>query len=200
MKRLGVLVMVLALGIGTTLSQAQTKKKRTVWVDAATGSHLGGGYVDAGDAENSSTSKIAAQENTPLGRAVATLDAKADTIVDGYGLLPTAVSWQTKVPVEVLNRQRTKSGLTYGQLLVANSLASASGKSFEQVLALRAKTRSWNQVAENLRISVKSIIGRLNAADESVKYAEARRRTKREQNLNDSGLSRANRPGIVPGG
>jgi hypothetical protein len=115
-------------------------------------------------------------------------------------LLPTAVSIQTKVPVEVLKKQRSASGLSYGQLLVANSLASGSGKSFDQILALRAKNRSWSQLATNLHISVKSIIARVNAADESVKYAESRRRLRREENLNDSGFHNGARIGVMPGG
>jgi hypothetical protein len=196
-----VVMVFVVLGIGATLVRAETPKSRSVWVPAPTGSHLGGGFTSSGDSNNKSASKLGTtQENTALGTAVATLDAKADTVVDGYALLPTAVSWQTKVPVEVLKKQRATSGLTYGQLLVANSLASGSAKSFNQILALRAKTGSWNQLAENLHVSVKSIIGRINAADDSLKYAESRRRVRRDQNLNDNGLPRGNRIGVTPGG
>lgn len=189
------------LGAGATIVRAQTTNERGVWVPPPLGSHIGGGYSKSGDTNNKSASTLGTvQENTPLGKAVATLDAKADTVVEGYTLLPTAVSWQTKVPAEVLKKQRAKSGLTYGQLLVANSLATGSGKSFEQILALRAKTQSWSQLAENIHVSAKSIVGRLNAADDSLKYAESRSRLRREQNLNDNGLPRGNRIGVTPGG
>jgi hypothetical protein len=158
------------------------------------GSHLGGGFVDTGAVDNQSTTKLAtAQENTALGTAVANLDAKARTIVEGYALMSTAVSWQTKVPVEVLKKQRATSGLTYGQLLVANSLASGSGKSFEQILALRAKSGNWSQLAANLHISVNSIVGRVKAADESLKYAEARRKLRRDDNLKSNDFQRSGR-------
>jgi hypothetical protein len=189
------------LGIETALVRAQAPQERSVWVPPPTGSHIGGGFTSSGDSNNKSASKLrTTQENTALGTAVATLDAKAATVVDGYALMPTAVAWQIKVPVEVLKKQRATSGLTYGQLLVANSLASGSGKSFDQILALRAKTRNWSQLAENLHVSVKSIIGRINAADDSLKYAESHRRLRREQNLNDNGLQRGNRIGVTPGG
>ena len=158
--------------------------------------------MDSGNEEdNKTTSKLGTtREDTTLATAVATLDARANTIVEGYALLPTAVSIQTKVPVEVLKKQRSASGLSYGQLLVANSLASGSGKSFDQILALRAKTGSWSQLAANLHINAKSIIGRINAADDSVKYAESRRRLRREENLKDSGFHPGARIGTFPGG
>jgi hypothetical protein len=164
------------------------------------GSHLGGGFVDTGDVDNNKSTAKLGTENTTLGKAVANLDAKAATVVDGYALMPTAVSWQTKVPAEVLKKQRAKSGLTYGQLLVANSLASGSGKSFEQILALRAKTRDWSQLAENLHVSVKSIVARVKAADESVTYAQARSKLRRDQNINATDFQRAGRSRNPAGG
>ena len=205
MKRICTVVMVLvAFGISATLSQAQSNapRKRTIWVAPPTGSHLGGGFVQTDEVDNSkSKSKRGfGQDNTPLGRAVASLDAKAGTVVDGFTLLPTAVSWQTKVPVEVLKKQRAKTGLSYGQLLVANSLATGSGKSFEQVLALREKTRDWSQLAANLRINVKSIVARVKAADESVKYAEARRNLRRDQSLKATDFQRGGRTRDSRGG
>jgi hypothetical protein len=160
------------------------------------GSHLGGGFVDSGVADNEATSRLGAvHENASLGKALARLDTKAAKTVEGWSLIATAVSWQTKVPVELLKKQRSMSGLTYGQLLVANSLASGSGKSFEQILVLRAKSRNWSQLAENLRISMKSIVGRLDAAGDSIEYAEYRRKIRREQNLKETDFQRDPREG-----
>ena len=201
MKRICTLVMV--FGILATLSRAQTtpRKKTTIWVPPPTGSHLGGGFVETGAGDNSkTTSKLSMNENTPLAKAVASLDAKASTVVDGFTLLPTAVSWQTKVPVEVLKKQHAKTGLTYGQLLVANSLAAGSGKSFDQVLALREKTRDWTQLAANLRVNVKSVVARVKAADDSVTYAEARRNLRREQNFKANDFQRGGRTRLPGGG
>lgn len=192
-----------AFGISATLMSAQTTapRKATIYVAPATGSHLGGGYVSSGAAapNNRSTSKLGG-ENTALGKAVASLDAKAGTVVEGYALMPTAVSWQTKVPTDVLQKQRQKTGLTYGQLLVANSLATGSGKTFEQVLALRAKSRDWSQLAQSLRVSEKSIVARLKAADDSVTYAEARRKLRRDQSINATDFQRGGRSRDPRGG
>lgn len=199
MKRArAVTILFLAVGMGTTLARAQTTvpRKKTIYVPPPMGSHLGGGFVDSGEADNEATSRLgAAQENADLGKALRRLDAKAAKTVEGWALLATAVSWQTKIPVEVLKKQRSMSGLTYGELLVADSLASGSNKSFEQILVLRAKSRNWSQLAENLHISIKSIVGRLDAADASIKYAEYRRKIRRQQNLKEADFQRNSRGG-----
>ena len=196
MKRTAALLIISVLAVSATVAWAQTNrpKKTTIWVAPPTGSHLGGGFVETGEVKNQSTSKTAVtNDNTALGIAVAQLDAKAGTVVDGYALMPVAVSWQTKVPVEVLKKQRTTSGLTYGQLLVANSLATGSGKSFDQILKLRAKNQNWSQLAEKLHVGVGSIVARVKAADASLKYAEARRKLRRDQSIDATDFQRSGR-------
>ena len=197
MKRIFALILTfLILGGSVTLAHAQANvpRKRTVWVPPPLGSHLGGGFVETGEVDNTSATNLAtSKENKALAEAITQLDAKAKTVVEGWALMSTAVSWQTKVPVDVLKKQRATSGLTYAQLLVANSLATGAGKSFDQVLALRAKTGNWSHLAGKLHISLKSIVARLDAASESITYAEARRKLRREQNLKDSDFQRDGR-------
>ncbi len=196
MKRTAALLIISVLAVSATVAWAQTNrpKKTTIWVAPPTGSHLGGGFVETDEVKNQSSSKTAVtNDNTALGIAVAQLDAKAGTVVDGYALMPVAVSWQTKVPVEVLKKQRTTSGLTYGQLLVANSLATGSGKSFDQILKLRAKNQNWSQLAEKLHVGVGSIVARVKAADASLKYAEARRKLRRDQSIDATDFQRSGR-------
>ena len=196
MKRTAALLIISVLAVSATVAWAQTNrpKKTTIWVAPPTGSHLGGGFVETGEVKNQSTSKTAVtNDNTALGIAVAQLDAKAGTVVDGYALMPVAVSWQTKVPVEVLKKQRAISGLTYGQLLVANSLATGSGKSFDQILKLRAKNQNWTQLAAKLHVGVGSIVARVKAADASLKYAEARRKLRRDQSIDATDFQRSGR-------
>ncbi len=194
MKRIRALVIIFAaLGISVTLVCAQTNapRKKTIWVPPPMGSHLGGGFVDSGEVNNESATRLeTAKENRALGKAIAKLDAKAKTAIDGWALMPTAVSWQTKVPVEILKGQRATSGLTYGELLVANSLATGSGKSFDQILAFRAKIQNWSQLARKLHIGVGSLIARLKAADESIQYAEYRRKIRRDQNFKETEFQR----------
>lgn len=160
------------------------------------GSHLGGGFVNAGETDNQSTTRLnSSQENPALATAITRLDAKAPVTVEGWSLLVTAVSWQTKVPAETLKKQRATTGLTYGQLLVANSLAAASGKSFDRILALRSTSPNWSQLAARLHINIESIVARLNTAGESIRYAEYRRKIRRAQNLKETEFQRRNNPG-----
>ena len=187
------------LSISATLATGQTNvpKKRTIWIPPPMGSHLGGGFVDTGETDNQSTTRLGtSEENTKLGAAVASFDAKAATTVEGWSLIAAAVSWQTKVPVDVLKKQRAGTGLTYGHLLVANSLATGSGKSFDQILVLRAKSQNWSQLAKKLHIGLDSIVARVKAADESLKFAEARRKIRREQNFKETDFQQKRNPGL----
>ncbi len=151
--------------------------------------------------DNQSSSKpVTAKENPALGTAIAKLDARAGTVVDGYTLMAAAVSWQTKVPVEILKKQHTASGLSYGQLLVANSLATGSAKSFDEIMALQARTESWSRLAEKLHVSLHSIVARANTATESITYAEARRKLRREENFKETDFQRGGRTRDPRGG
>ncbi len=202
MKRTPALLIISVLAVSATGAWAQTNtpKKTTIWVAPPTGSHLGGGFVETGEVKQSTSKTAVTNDNTALGIAVAQLDAKAGTVVDGYALMPVAVSWQTKVPVEVLKKQRTTSGLTYGQLLVANSLATGSGKSFDQILALKKKSQDWTQLATKLHVGVGSIVARVKAADASLKYAEARRKLRRDQSIDATDFQRGGRTRDSRGG
>ena len=170
--------------------QAQTsvpQKKRTVWVDAPTGSLLGRGTIDAGDNDvaRPSTAAVSAAEKPSFTAALSNLNAQSATTVEGWSLIIPAVSWQTGVPVETLKKQRFATGLSFGELLVANSLAGASGKSFNQILAMKAKSQGWGQLAKQLNIDIDSVTARLRTAGESIKYAESRRNKRRDQNIRD---------------
>lgn len=166
-------------------------KKRTVWVSPPTGSLLGGGYVDAGETPKGAPDSAArlTAENPRLRAAVVKLDAEAKTQVEGWTLIANAVAWQTKVPVKTLKQQHESTGLTYGELLVANSLAVGSGNSFEAVMAMKGKNRNWADVAKQLRINPDSITERAKAASESLRFAHGRRNQRRDENLRDSGFT-----------
>ncbi len=171
--------------------QAQTsapRKKRTVWVDPATGSLLGGGYADAGDSNDArpTTASVSAAEKPSFKTALNDLNAQTATVVEGWSLIGPAVSSQTGVPVETVRKQRAATGLSFGELLVANSLATGSGKTFNEIVRMKAKSQSWDQLAKQLNINIDSITARLRAAGDSVKYAESRKQKRRERNVRDT--------------
>jgi hypothetical protein len=165
------------------------KKKRTIYVPPQTGSLLGGGYVDSGETETApgtAASSVAVSKKPAFRAALANFDSQSTTMANGYALTIPAVSWQTKVPVDIIKKQRAATRMTFGELLVANSLASGSGRSFNEIVALQAKTKSWEQVAKQLRVNIDSVTARLKSAADSIKYAEGRKDKEREQNLHET--------------
>lgn len=201
-------ILLASLAVATTLispCQAQTSapvKKRTVWVDPPTGSLLGRGAIDAGDHDDgrSAAATVSAAEKPTFRTALGDLDGQSATVVEGRSLIGPAVSGQTGVTLDTLKKQRAATGLSFGELLVANSLASGSGKSFNEVVRMKAKAQTWSHLAQQLNINIDSISARLRTASESVKYADSRRRQRREQNIRDTMDQIKNAGKITPGG
>jgi hypothetical protein len=66
-----------------------------------------------------------------------------------------SISASTKVPVATLEKEKAKhSNFSYGDLFGAHAIAKASGKSFEDVAALKAKGDSWDKIADSLGVSL----------------------------------------------
>jgi len=200
--------LVASLAVATAIilpCQAQTSApatKRTVWVEPPTGSLLGRGAIDAGDQGDgrSAAATVSAAEKPTFRTALGELNAHSATVVEGLSLIGPAVSGQTGVPLDTLKKQRAATGLSFGELLVANSLASGSGKSFNEVVRMKAKAQTWSHLAQQLNINIDSISARLRTASESVKYAESRRDLRREQNVRDTMDQIKNNGRMKPGG
>jgi hypothetical protein len=61
----------------------------------------------------------------------------------------------TNVAGATLERQASQDGLSLGEVYVAHSLAMASGKTFKQIVALKAKGQSWAAIAQAHNVSLK---------------------------------------------
>lgn len=64
------------------------------------------------------------------------------------------ISASTHIPVATLEKEKAKSGLSYGDLFIAHAIASASGKSFDQIAALKAKGQTWDKIADDNNVSL----------------------------------------------
>jgi len=54
-----------------------------------------------------------------------------------------------------LEKQKAKyPNLNYGDLFAANSIAKASGKSFDEVASMKAKGQSWDKISDSLGVSL----------------------------------------------
>jgi hypothetical protein len=88
-----------------------------------------------------------------LSKTVANINADAQK-PGGPEAVLKSISASTNVPVATLEKEKARSGLSYGDLFAAHSIAKASGKSFDQIAALKAKGEPWDKIAEENNVSV----------------------------------------------
>lgn len=88
-----------------------------------------------------------------INQTIANINADANKEGGPERVLKT-ISASAHVPAATLEKEKAKSGLTYGDLYIAHSIASASGKSFDQIAALKAKGQTWDKIAEDNNVSL----------------------------------------------
>ncbi len=178
-----------------SISAEPPKNQKTVWVPAPTGSLLGGGYYKQVNSDEPPKNAAAA-----LADAVATLNSRGRTSRGQAVVLP-AVANQIGVSGNTLRAQQASTRMFYGDLLVANALAKATGKSVADVIRVRAKKKDWAEAAGELRVTLSSLATIALRTEQTVDLAMsggARSRNQTgEQKLEDLGV----RPGSIrPGG
>jgi hypothetical protein len=80
-------------------------------------------------------------------QTVASINADASK-PGGPARVVQSISKSTGVPAATLEKQKASTGLTYGDLFAAHSIAKASGKTFDEIAALKKKGQTWDQIAE----------------------------------------------------
>jgi hypothetical protein len=103
-----------------------------------------------------------------LERTANNFDSRAAT-PGGHEHVLAAISRETSVPVVDLEAQRDRTGLGYGGLFMANSLASATGKTFEEIAALKASGHGWGWIAKQNNVKLGPIVSRARHADKTMK-------------------------------
>ena len=61
----------------------------------------------------------------------------------------------TDVAASTLELEKSRTGFSYGDVYVAHSLAMASHKSFNQIVALKAGGQSWAKIAQMHKVSLR---------------------------------------------
>jgi len=84
---------------------------------------------------------------TSIKQTVANINADAAK-PDGPAKVLQSISKSTGIPAATLEKEKTKTGLTYGDIFAAHSIAKASGKSFDEIATLKKKGQTWDQIAE----------------------------------------------------
>jgi len=70
----------------------------------------------------------------------------------------TRISNETGVPVATLQAERTSTGLGWGGLEKAHLLANASGKSFDDIVALHKGGEGWGKIAHDMGLNLGRIM------------------------------------------
>lgn len=105
-----------------------------------------------------------AQDYVVLDQRADEFDHWQDRVDTSYAPV-TIISRETNVPVQVLEEQRARTRLGYGGLMIGNAIAVESGRSFDEIAALRASGRGWGDIGREYNVNVGQVVSRLQRAD-----------------------------------
>ncbi len=74
----------------------------------------------------------------------------------------------------VLEEQRTRTGLGYGGLMIANALARETGRSFDEIVAMKQSGIGWGRIAQENGVKLGPIVSRLNRADKGFRTVKVK--------------------------
>ncbi len=167
---LGFFAVLPSLAGQTQSSQSPKHRDMEIWIEAKVGTLLGAGYTSS--YLTNIRAKTMGKEDPTLRQAVDSLDGLGMLPVKGFGLVPAAVSWLTETPINTLVEQQVATNLSYGELLIAHTLAAKSGGSFAQIIAMRTRTRTWDELARQLAIDPDYLVSRANAASTRIRLVD----------------------------
>jgi hypothetical protein len=127
-----------------------------------------------------------------LERTVSEFDTWGAT-PNGHEQVLTAISRDTGVPVDTLAVQRDRTRLGYGGLFIANSLASATGQTFEDIAALKASGHGWGWIAKQNNVKLGPIISRARTANKPIRAEKVK--MKKVKNHGDDDFDDLDGPG-----
>jgi PIN domain nuclease of toxin-antitoxin system len=93
-----------------------------------------------------------ADDSAAINKLIADINSAAKT---NKARMLKIIVINTDVAASTLEQERSRTGLTLGDVYVAHSLAMASHKSFDQIVALKAGGQGWAQIAQTHKVSLK---------------------------------------------
>jgi PIN domain nuclease of toxin-antitoxin system len=93
-----------------------------------------------------------ADDSAAINKLIANINAAAKT--NKARMLKIMVI-NTDVAAATLEQEKSRTGLSLGDVYVAHSIAMASKKSFNEIVALKAKGQSWAAIAQAHKVSLK---------------------------------------------
>ncbi len=87
---------------------------------------------------------------------------------DGLRVVLGHISRELDIPVETLRTRHATTGLSWGELLLAERLAGEAGIEFDAVVAEHAAGRSWEAIARAHRVDLAALDAQVARAQEIV--------------------------------
>lgn len=116
---------------------------------------------------------------------------------DGERVVLGHISRELRLPVDVLRAQRVRSGLGWGDLLIANRLSLESGLTYDQVVAEFRGGKGWEAIARDHAVDVSKLTAEVQRAEEAV---ERRADDRAFHNVTEGSPARAGGSGGGSGG
>jgi len=124
-----------------------------------------------------------ADDETELHRTADSIDHRSSTH-EGERRVLRSIADETGVAPATLRDEKRATGFGNGELLIANLLARASGKSFDDIVAMR-KTEGWGKLAHDLDLNLGHIVSRAHRAEKALRHERRERREDRFDNDNE---------------
>ena len=122
---------------------------------------------------------------------------------DGRERVLSAISLETGVPITTLEAQRNSTRLGYGGLFIANSLATATGQTFDEIAALKASGHGWGWIAKQNNVKLGPIVSRARNVDKAFKNKNGKvkklKKNKEDKFFDDDDFDRGPRNERGPG-
>jgi len=103
-------------------------------------------------AKNKSQAKAVAADPKAIAKLIDDINAAARTNKER---MISIIVINTDVAATTLERQKKETGLTFGDVYVAHSLALATKKKFSAILSLHQSGQSWAQIAKSHNVTLK---------------------------------------------
>ncbi len=155
-----------------------------MFVPPPTGSLLGGGSVRV------AKKKITGNDENALLGSINHLNAAAGTR-DERPYVVSAISKATGVSERELQAQQDVLQLRFGELCAINAIARGNSNKVQEIATLKARGRTWTQLANSNGLSIAAVVQTTRNADEMTvaSYSNAMERAKGgQQKLNQMGV------------
>jgi hypothetical protein len=99
-----------------------------------------------------STPIARADESAAINKLISEIDAAART---NKSRMLSIITINTDVATTTLEKEKARTGFTLGEVYVAHSIALAARKTFAQIVAMKAKEKTWGKVAQVNQVSLR---------------------------------------------